>query len=241
MARISTYPLDTVVVGTDKWIGSDSQQLFATKNFTADAVADFINDDNKVNSQSLQYRYMDYQPTVGYKEGTISFLGNVGSDVLFSTVTTFMISKYQFNRYSDSLVNFYSSPLIGSIVLLSQADKISNWGAFQWTGVTQNVTFPEMYDITLTYVSGPGSFIDTKDYLISILTYDVSASNDKNFVYTQAIAASTWVVTHNLNKYTAVSVVDSNDIEVYCSVDYDSLNTVTLTFSAPFSGKAFFN
>ena len=77
MARISTYPLDTVVVGTDKWIGSDSQQLFATKNFTADAVADFINDDNKVNSQSLQYRYMDYQPTVGYKEGTISFLGNV--------------------------------------------------------------------------------------------------------------------------------------------------------------------
>ena len=73
MARISTYPLDTVVVGTDKWIGSDSQQLFATKNFTADAVADFINDDNKVNSQSLQYRYMDYDPTVGYKEGTISF------------------------------------------------------------------------------------------------------------------------------------------------------------------------
>jgi len=241
MARISTYPLDTVVVGTDKWIGSDSQQLFATKNFTADAVADFINDDNKVNSQSLQYRYMDYQPTVGYKEGTISFLGNVGSDVLFSTVTTFMISKYQFNRYSDSLVNFYSNPLIGSVVLISQADKISNWGAFQWTGVTQNVTFPEMYDITLTYVSGPGSFIDTKDYLLSILTYNVSASNDKNFVYTQAAPASTWVVTHNLNKYTAVSVVDSNDIEVYCSVDYDSLNTVTLNFSAPFSGKAFFN
>jgi hypothetical protein len=200
MARISTYPLDTVVVGTDKWIGSDSQQLFATKNFTADAVADFINDDNKVNSQSLQ-----------------------------------------FNRYSDSLVNFYSNPLIGSVVLLSQADKISNWGVFQWTGVTQNVTFPEMYDITLTYVSGPGSFIDTKDYLLSILTYNVSASNDKNFVYTQATPASTWVVTHNLNKYTAVSVVDSNDIEVYCSVDYDSLNTVTLTFSAPFSGKAFFN
>jgi hypothetical protein len=241
MARISTYPLDTVVVGTDKWIGSDSQQLFATKNFTADAVADFINDANKVNSQSLQYRYMDYDPTVGYKEGTISFFGNVGSDVLFSTVTTFMISKYQFNRYSDSLVNFYSNPLIGSVVLLSQADKISNWGAFQWTGVTQNVTFPEMYDITLTYVSGPGSFIDTKDYLLSILTYNVSASNDKNFVYTQATPASTWVVTHNLNKYTAVSVVDSNDIEVYCSVDYDSLNTVTLTFSAPFSGKAFFN
>jgi|21_taG_2_1085346.scaffolds.fasta_scaffold14407_3 hypothetical protein len=241
MARISTYPLDTAIVGTDKWIGSDSQQLFATKNFTANAVAEFINGYNKIESTSLQYLYLDYDPTVGYQEGTISFFGTQGSDVLFSNVTTFMISKFQLNRYTDSLVNFYSSPLIGSVVFICQADKISNWGAFKWNQVAQNPTFPEMYDISLQYVSGPGSFIDEKRYLLSILTYDVSASNDKNFVFTQSTPSNSWVVTHNLNKYVAVSVVDSNDVEVYCSVDYDSLNTVTLTFSTPFSGKAFFN
>ena len=43
MARISTYANDTNVVGADKWIGSDSQNNMETKNFTAQAVADFIN------------------------------------------------------------------------------------------------------------------------------------------------------------------------------------------------------
>ena len=32
MARISTYVKDTNVVGADKWIGSDSQNNFQTKN-----------------------------------------------------------------------------------------------------------------------------------------------------------------------------------------------------------------
>ena len=36
MAKISTYPLSTPIVATDKWIGSDAQQ--ATKNFSANAV-----------------------------------------------------------------------------------------------------------------------------------------------------------------------------------------------------------
>lgn len=241
MARISTYPLDTAIVGTDKWIGSDSQQLFATKNFTADAVAEFINGYNKIESTSLQYLYLNYDLLVGHQSGTITFFDTQPGNVLFSSVSEFMINQYQLNRYNEKLVNFYSNPLIGSVVFICQADKISNWGAFQWNSVTQNATFPEFSDIGLQYVSGPGSFIDEKRYLVSILQYDVTSSNDKNFVYTQSTPATTWVVTHNLNKYAAVSVVDTNDNEVYCSVDYDSLNTVTLTFSTPFSGKAFFN
>ena len=44
MARISTYVKDTNVVGADKWIGSDSQNNFQTKNFTAQDVANFINE-----------------------------------------------------------------------------------------------------------------------------------------------------------------------------------------------------
>ena len=45
MARISTYSNDTSVVGADKWIGSDSQSNWATKNFTAEAVAEYMNRD----------------------------------------------------------------------------------------------------------------------------------------------------------------------------------------------------
>ena len=38
MARISTYPLDTHLVGSDYWIGSDADSNYATKNFTIDSL-----------------------------------------------------------------------------------------------------------------------------------------------------------------------------------------------------------
>ena len=56
MARISTYPNDTDVVGGDKWIGSDSQNHFQTKNFTAQSVANFINK-TAAESQLLRYQW----------------------------------------------------------------------------------------------------------------------------------------------------------------------------------------
>ena len=54
MARISTYPNDTDVVGGDKWIGSDSQNHFQTKKLTAQSVANFI---NKTAAESQLLRY----------------------------------------------------------------------------------------------------------------------------------------------------------------------------------------
>ena len=64
---------------------------------------------------------------------------------------------------------------------------------------------------------------------------------DANFVFTQTSPSATWVVTHNLNKYCSVTVVDSADNIVFGDVLYNSLNQVTLTFAGAFSGKAFFN
>jgi len=239
MARISTYPLDTVIVGTDKWIGSDSQNFFATKNFTADAVAEFINGSNKVESHSLRYKYEDFTNPPGREQGTISFQVTKGADVPFSTVSAFVISEFQQNRPLDSLSNFYTNPLMGSLVMISQCDEISNWGIFTWTNSSLNSL--GFYDILLSYVSGPGKFIDEKDYFISILQYDVNLSNDKNFVYTQAVASPTWQVTHNLNKYCAVTVTDTNEFEIFPNIEYTSLNTVTITFSTATAGFAYFN
>ena len=56
MARISTYPLDTKLVGSDKWIGSDADSSFATKNFTLESVAEFMNRE-AVQSQALRFIY----------------------------------------------------------------------------------------------------------------------------------------------------------------------------------------
>lgn len=69
----------------------------------------------------------------------------------------------------------------------------------------------------------------------------VSSGADLNYVHTQQVASTTWVVNHNLNKFASVMVVDTADTGVIGQVHYNSKNQITLTFSAPFSGKAFIN
>lgn len=64
---------------------------------------------------------------------------------------------------------------------------------------------------------------------------------DKNHRHTQGVPASIWTVTHNLAKRPSVDVVDSAGQHVVGQVDYLDDNTVVLTFSAPFSGEAYFN
>lgn len=64
---------------------------------------------------------------------------------------------------------------------------------------------------------------------------------DKNFVYIQATPGNTWTVTHGLNKYPTITVVDSAGSEVIGEYEYTDLNNVVLTFSGAFAGKAFFN
>lgn len=64
---------------------------------------------------------------------------------------------------------------------------------------------------------------------------------DKNYVHTQGALAATWTVVHNLGKYGAVEVVDSGGSVIIPNVHYDSVNQVTLTFSAATSGKAYVN
>jgi hypothetical protein len=63
------------------------------------------------------------------------------------------------------------------------------------------------------------------------------------YTHTQAVPASVWTITHDLTgKYPAVVVVDSAGSTVVGDIQYvpDS-NQVILTFSAPFSGKAYCN
>tara|TARA_R110000765_G_scaffold86597_1_gene166444 strand:+ start:2382 stop:3110 length:729 start_codon:yes stop_codon:yes gene_type:complete len=242
MSRISSYPLDTDIIGTDKWIGSDSANSMSTKNFTADNVMNFINGFNKVEANSLRYEYAIYYPIRSRPEGSISLAGTVETDVYFNTVTTIRISKFQLQRYEDDLGDFYSNPLVGSIIMFSQCDKISNWGSFKWQSSAQVSGSPNFYDVTLLYVSGPGFFEPLKDYFVTILEYDsINNTGDKNYSWQQTANSKVWQVTHNLNKYCAVSVTNDNKEEIYPNIEYDSLNTITLTFSSAISGYAFFN
>lgn len=65
--------------------------------------------------------------------------------------------------------------------------------------------------------------------------------SDLTYVHKQNVSAAVWEITHNLNKYPSVTVVDSAGTTVIGECDYIDTNNVKLTFKGAFSGKAFLN
>tara|TARA_R110000851_G_scaffold57420_2_gene133757 strand:+ start:2882 stop:3478 length:597 start_codon:yes stop_codon:yes gene_type:complete len=61
------------------------------------------------------------------------------------------------------------------------------------------------------------------------------------YVHDQGLPNSIWSISHNLEKFPSVSVVDSGGAIVIGQVEYVNLNTITITFSSAFSGKAYLN
>ena len=64
---------------------------------------------------------------------------------------------------------------------------------------------------------------------------------NSHFIHVQSTPSTTWNVTHNLQKYPSVVVVDSAGTVVIGSVTYNTTSSVTLQFENAFSGKAYFN
>ena len=101
----------------------------------------------------------------------------------------------------------------------------------------QDTTVEAGDKLLVTDVSGA-----TKNFSItSIVNSTPFASHGGTTTHTQGSASATWTVTHNLNKFPSVTIVDSNEEQIFGVVDYQSANTIVLTFSAAISGKAYLN
>ena len=69
---------------------------------------------------------------------------------------------------------------------------------------------------------------------------------DITFTHNQTSTSDTWVITHNLNRFPSVTVVDSGDSIVMGTVVYNSNKQLTITFfsrgaALAFQGKAYLN
>lgn len=60
-----------------------------------------------------------------------------------------------------------------------------------------------------------------------------------NYRHVQAVASTSWVITHGLGFRPNVAVVDSTGREIIPEIDYTSPTVVTLTFSAAVAGEAY--
>ena len=66
-----------------------------------------------------------------------------------------------------------------------------------------------------------------------------SATQTLRHIHTQAVASTTWTVSHLLGGYPSVTVVDTAGTVVYGEISYSSTTEVVLSFSAAFAGYAY--
>ena len=225
MARISSYPRDLDVVDQDSWIGTSVPGL-QTRNFTAAAVAKYLNIKGKISiSAQMVFKYKD-----AIESG--AFTGPAdGSNI--AAITTMQISGVDVSNQNTIPFMQY---LVGNNILISEQNAISNFGHFTIDSYTSN---NNVATLTLTNLFGNG--VLDLDKLYDFAVFTLSSQGVPTFVFTQGAAATQWSIQHNLGKFPSVSVINNNNVVINGEVKYIDNNNIQLNFSAGFSGKAYLN
>lgn len=66
-------------------------------------------------------------------------------------------------------------------------------------------------------------------------------SADKNYVHVQSAPSDEWHIKHGLGKRCSVTVVDSGDNVVVGDINYIDNDSLIISFSSAFGGKAYCN
>lgn len=142
------------------------------------------------------------------------------------------------NNSANVIVASTAWMAVGSVVYMETA------GYYAVTAVVDPIT------VTLTNLgysvnAGSGTTIEPGGIInsagIAGTTALVSGTGDAFFHFYQPSASNSWLITHNLNKYPSVSVVDSAGNQGIGSVQYLTSNTLSVSFSSAFSGDAYLN
>ena len=227
MARISSYPRDLDVVDNDSWIGTSVPGL-QTRNFTAAAVAKYLNIKGKISiSAQMVFKFTEIVPPAnGQFSGPID-----GSNL--AAITTVQISGVDVS--GQNTVPFMDY-LVGNNILISEQNAISNFGHYTIDSYTLNGA---VYTLNITNLFGNGVLDLNKFYDFAVFT--LSSQGVPTFVFDQVAASTTWNIPHNLGKFPSITVIDTGDTVVTGEYTYIDNNNVTLTFSAAFAGKAYLN
>jgi hypothetical protein len=239
MTKIKSYPIDSSISGSDKWIGSDSGSFNATKNFSVSGLSSYYNSVGAVNmANSLLFKYDTVDLGDSRSIGSFSFASEIGATVSFSSITDLIFHKNTYNgRHSVDIMTSYKD----SIVLIQKTDSPNIFAYYKVQSYDQNLIETDFYDVSLLYINGNGFIEEDQFYFVSLIQFDSIQDTDKHYTHNQSVAASTWNVNHNLGKYPSVTVTLSNGQVGYGDVTYIDENNLTITFSGANSGKAYMN
>jgi hypothetical protein len=152
-------------------------------------------------------------------------------------------------EYAD---NFYVGTLKLDQVVERLSTKVSLYDYGKLTPIYSDIVFNNSLSQATPYVlkstildlglglTGSNNFEGTTVEIDLNFAY-IKTQVRENYVHDQQTASTTWTVNHNMNKYPSVNVVDTANDEVTGDVKYNSLNQITISFTAAFSGKAYLN
>ena len=87
-----------------------------------------------------------------------------------------------------------------------------------------------------------GEIIPDEEIYLDNLELDVDYEySDKHYTHRQDVASDEWDITHNLDKYPSVSIVDSSGNNIYGNINYINVNRIKIYFQSAFTGKAYMN
>jgi hypothetical protein len=145
---------------------------------------------------------------------------------------------------SERLAMSLGAPHTGLAVWDTDLEGLYIWHVDHWVRVGATVqqinNWNQAYNdsvIDFTLTQGTDSVITIKRRN----SPDLLITYRSGYIYNQGVPSDTWVVNHNLNKNPSITIVSSAGEEVEGAVVINSLNQITITFCAAFSGKAYLN
>ena len=180
MAIIYSYPYDQIITDTDAWVGTDSVNR-QTKQYTAKAVADYLNINGKVAiAGQMNYQFVQ-DPS--FKSGTFAFAAGSGGGTPWSSITSIVISNMDL---SGQLVSPFLEYLIDEQVMFQDVAGKGSFGHYIMRGYTQIGT-TNFYTLTLEYLGGNGS-INMDHYYTLVNFYLELGANEVNSIDTSDTA-----------------------------------------------------
>jgi hypothetical protein len=227
MGRISSYKLDTIVSGSEKLLGSDSDG--STVNISLNDVVDFMHSQGVSGANIFKSTSHTTQFT----------LGNIQANGALNNVSSLIVSKE--NIAGQSIVDVLNEFTIGKRIKLFG---IPHTGQFQRYRITNSNSQTDRVEFTVSPLSGShSSFLEESYYGLELVeddkNFNVSFSNDTNLW--SGIGPYVLTITHNLDKNATIDVFDSNAQKVIGAIKNNTLNSIQVEFTSKFSGTAYIN
>lgn len=140
-------------------------------------------------------------------------------------------------------LSFPTSPSVDDTY--SAANRTWRWDGTVWASVNGSNLFHASGDPSDSVGQEGDFYLDTSAGKLygpkgaSSWSADALALIPKRFVFSQPVAATSWSITHDLEGYPSVSVVDSAGSVVIGDVEYNSDSSITVSFESAFAGTAY--